>query len=389
MDARASDTATDRLRPGGVAILVICIIFLIPAALAVILRLWARRIKRVHLVLNDYLIIAALFFAITETVTLLLAVTKGKVGYHMTELTTSEIVSLAKSYLAAEPSWVSANTCVKLSILHLYKQIFPIRKFRIVVYAVMLLVVAYWTSTIVRMFFLCSPLAFYWDKSIQGGTCLNTSATSLSVSVINLILDLIVIALPMPMLWGLQMATSRKMGLTAIFGIGGGICIITILRIVSVVNLDLNDLSYSGIDDAIWSELEPCLGIINACLPVLPPVMSHIFHPAVCRWKTWTGSSNTAQGTRTGPSFARQGLRANDSEAKNFRRLEEDVYPLTSVSFGGGQNHADAVAHGRSDLASGYPDARSGRATHGSDDIMVMKGWQVQSSSADKVEHSV
>lgn len=88
MDARASDTATDRLRPGGVAILVICIIFLIPAALAVILRLWARRIKRVHLVLNDYLIIAALvkdlsqricrklmvlqFFAITETVTLLL-----------------------------------------------------------------------------------------------------------------------------------------------------------------------------------------------------------------------------------------------------------------------------------------------------------------------------
>ena len=89
------------------------------------------------------------------------------------------------------------------------------------VYAVMLLVVAFRTSTIIRMFFLCSPLAFYWDKSIEGGTCLNNSATSLSVSIINLVLDLIVVALPMPMLWGLQVTTSKTMGLTAVFGIGG------------------------------------------------------------------------------------------------------------------------------------------------------------------------
>ncbi|KAM0801784.1 hypothetical protein BDR22DRAFT_971982 [Usnea florida] len=385
MNTQQSTTATDKLRPGGVAIVVICIIFIIPATLAVILRVWARRIQRVHLVWNDYLIIAALFFAVTETVVLFLgtsstttaeisnsylfhaAVTEGKVGYHLTDLTPSEATAVVKAYYAAEPLWVSANTCVKLSILHLYKQLFPIRKFRIMVYAVMLLVVGFWTSTIVRMFFLCSPLAFYWDKSIKGGTCLNNYATSLSVSIINLILDLIVVALPMPMLWGLQVTTSKKIGLTTVFGIGGvlvflcavletswarandgdvyRICIITVLRIVSVANLDLNDISYSGIDDAILSELEPCLGIINACLPVIPPVVSQVFRPAISKWRIWSRSGSTAQNTHEGPPFARQSLRPSDSEAANFRHLEEDVYPLTDMSFGG-PNRVDGVAHG-------------------------------------------
>ena len=60
MNSHQSTMATDKLRPGGVAIVVICIVFIIPATLAVILRVWARRIKQVHLVWNDYLIIAAL-----------------------------------------------------------------------------------------------------------------------------------------------------------------------------------------------------------------------------------------------------------------------------------------------------------------------------------------
>ena len=60
MNTPQSTTATDKLKPGGVAIAVICIVFIIPATLAVILRVWARRIKRVHLVWNDYLIVAAL-----------------------------------------------------------------------------------------------------------------------------------------------------------------------------------------------------------------------------------------------------------------------------------------------------------------------------------------
>ena len=130
MNTHQSTTATDKLRPGGVAIVVICIIFIIPATLAVILRVWARRIQRVHLVWNDFLIIAALVRRFTQIICPKLmvlavlcshrdrdfvlryvfyheaeisnsylfhaAVTEGKVGYHITDLTPSEATAVVK-----------------------------------------------------------------------------------------------------------------------------------------------------------------------------------------------------------------------------------------------------------------------------------------------------
>ena len=59
--------ATDKLRPGGVEITVVCVVFIMGAALTMILRMWARKIKRVHLIWNDYLIIPALVRGFPQT----------------------------------------------------------------------------------------------------------------------------------------------------------------------------------------------------------------------------------------------------------------------------------------------------------------------------------
>ena len=105
--------------------------------------------------------------------------------------------------------------------MHLYIHIFRVRRFREIVYIGMALVIAYWFSTVVRMFFLCSPFAYTWDKTVANGSCVNLPAAYLSVSIINLILDVMVIILPMPMLWRLQMPTSKKVVISGVFGIGG------------------------------------------------------------------------------------------------------------------------------------------------------------------------
>ena len=64
------------------------------------------------------------------------------------------------------------------------------------------------------------PLAANWDRTIPGAKCGNMRAVFISVGTINLILDVGVIILPMPVLWNLQLALRKKLGLTAIFGIG-------------------------------------------------------------------------------------------------------------------------------------------------------------------------
>ena len=55
------------------------------------------------------------------------------------------------------------------------------------------------------------------------------------------------------------------------------VCIITILRIISLLHLSFSDLSYSLLPATIWGCLEPCLGIVSACMPVLPPLLARMF----------------------------------------------------------------------------------------------------------------
>lgn len=42
----------------------------------------------------------------------------------------------------------------------------------------------------------------------------------LYLGIFNLLLDVCVVVLPMPVLWGLQMAVSKKLMLSAMFGLG-------------------------------------------------------------------------------------------------------------------------------------------------------------------------
>ena len=56
------------------------------------------------------------------------------------------------------------------------------------------------------------------------------------------------------------------------------VCTITILRIISLLQLNFSDLSYNITTVTIWGCLEPTLGIMSACLPVLPPLLARLFN---------------------------------------------------------------------------------------------------------------
>lgn len=103
---------------------------------------------------------------------------------------------------------------------------------------------------------------------------------------------------------------------------------VTILRIVAVKQLKLTDLSYSAVNDGIWSELEPCLGIVNACLPVLQPALAEILTFNVLTWTTKSTRGSSARSTRSGIAGRKRALAHEDSRDSHFIRQHEDVYPL-------------------------------------------------------------
>lgn len=57
---------------------------------------------------------------------------------------------------------------------------------------------------------------------MQDGHCGDQIALYMTGGIFNLILDVTVVVLPMPMLWGLQMPRGKKVALTGVFGLGAG-----------------------------------------------------------------------------------------------------------------------------------------------------------------------
>ena len=83
------------------------------------------------------------------------------------------------------------------------------------------IVAIYGTWAFFGSIFLCTPVPFFWDKSITGGKCLNQYAVWFTNGGMNIAQDFAILVLPMPLLRNLQIPKGQKRALVAIFALGG------------------------------------------------------------------------------------------------------------------------------------------------------------------------
>jgi hypothetical protein len=105
----------------------------------------------------------------------------------------------------------------KLSIICLYLRIFTTKRYRYTAYGVCGVIIANWIANWIATLCICTPVAYNWDKTIPGGHCFNESALITWVSVPNLLLDLAILVMPMPVIWKLNTSRIQKVGLTLTF----------------------------------------------------------------------------------------------------------------------------------------------------------------------------
>lgn len=125
----------------------------------------------------------------------------------------------------------------------------------------------------------------------------------------------------MPVLWGLQMPTAKKVALTFVFGIGFVIIAVTAVRIKFMLELDNTDPTYSASQMALLSAIVPLLGIINANLPILPPAFKRVFNSSAL-------STTFKKTSQTGSSS--QGF--SSTRSRQFERLAEPEMPLVHIN---------------------------------------------------------
>ncbi|KAI1487872.1 hypothetical protein F5X96DRAFT_686403 [Biscogniauxia mediterranea] len=296
---------------GAVKVVVTGLITIILSFVALGCRLWSRRILKLPLVFNDYMAIVATIFALGTVLVFLIASFSAGVGLHLREILATNpqlLVLHLKLFVPAQLLWAGANTSVKFSILSLYTTIFPSKRFGYLCYGLMALSMAYFISVLLQTFVMCKPVQYVWDKSIPGGHCHGESSSYLASGITNLVIDAFIVGLPMPMFFGLQMSLPKKLSIVGMFSLGALICVLSLLRVVWLQNWHLDDMTYTVTAGAIYTILEPTLGVINACLPTMRPVLKRLFGTSVSAWpqsrtsgtKDSTNSKNSEQTRESG-----------------------------------------------------------------------------------------
>jgi hypothetical protein len=112
-----------------------------------------------------------------------------------------------------------ALVTVKLGILALYHRVFIIPIFRKVVWGTAAFVIAWGIGITVTLGLVCRPIEAFWDSNVKG-ECLRLVDFTYFTNITNLITDIWIFLLPVPVIWHLQLQTKKKLLLSLIFSIG-------------------------------------------------------------------------------------------------------------------------------------------------------------------------
>ncbi|KAL7772455.1 hypothetical protein CFE70_002414 [Pyrenophora teres f. teres 0-1] len=147
---------------------------------------------------------------------------------------------------------------------------------------------------------------------------------------INTITDLMIAALPVRRIYKLQIVRKQKIVLIVILSLGWIVCIVSILRIHSMIVLAHNyrDAMYYSAPPIYWAAIEMNLAISCACAPALKPLVVHLIPAFGSKWTAKesserSGTSKQSKGSGFSGCFRPVGERGNSTA--NLTNVEQGV----------------------------------------------------------------
>lgn len=127
---------------------------------------------------------------------------------------------MVKAFYASELLYPPTTLLVKTSILALYVRIFgPLRYLRNLAYGFGIFVACWAVMGTLVLVFQCHPVQYIWDKSIHG-TCIDQWAFFIAGCTPNVATDFVILILPLPAVWNLQMGVAQRLSIIGIFMLG-------------------------------------------------------------------------------------------------------------------------------------------------------------------------
>ncbi|KAI4865742.1 hypothetical protein F4820DRAFT_418966 [Hypoxylon rubiginosum] len=185
--------------------------------------------------------------------------------------------------------------CTKASFLCFYKRIFSVKQPTNILLITLIVFIALWSAGFffTTLFQCGSNIWATWGTEQELLThCLSSWPLALSFSVTDLITDVVIISIPVPLIWQLKLSTGKKLGASLVFAL----VIVTI--IASAIRLTVtakakhapkdfdpgHDKILTITEQLYWGMVECSTGVLAACLPDLRYLLRG------CSWKYVVGT---------------------------------------------------------------------------------------------------
>ncbi|TDZ49876.1 hypothetical protein CTRI78_v007777 [Colletotrichum trifolii] len=306
------------LAPHGKAVIACTVVSAALSGMIVGLRFFARLTPAMLLGKEDWCILVAWFFSALTTIGMCIQVRTG-MGEAFATLSLYQQQTFFKWAYMTIIFYNCGLALVKMSILLLYLRILRHLNYRIACYVALGVVILVSLWTILSSLMFCVPLRKNWDQSVQG-FCFPKAVHWFTNASLNIFTDFTILILPLPILPKIKQTRQQKISLYLIFALGFFVCVVSILRIPSLIAAkNSTDPTRDSPGIAQWSVIELNTAIVCACLITLKRLAAR-FCPRIL------GSSNgdaRKRGHGSGPDDEAVPATVGSKESENARPRQD------------------------------------------------------------------
>ncbi|KAI1749225.1 hypothetical protein F4782DRAFT_315051 [Xylaria castorea] len=266
---------------------------------------------------DDYLIVWATITAVAECIAGLVYGPPHGLGRHVQTLDSESVSNYLQGDYIFSHFYDFAIASTKLSILALYHRIFGTTRMRIAIWITVGLVFAWLIEMEIILGLGCQPIQGWWDARVAAtAKCVDKVAFTYSTNILNLIFDLWIFSMPIPMIMKLNVNRNKRIALCCLFSIGLGVCGLSIARLSVVFSAGSSDVTWFEVPLGILSALEPGGAILCANLPIIYRELVRVFKRLGSRVRGTKDSGSKEQSSSYGAAEGKEWVQVDGGGPK-------------------------------------------------------------------------
>ncbi|PIA98794.1 hypothetical protein CB0940_02363 [Cercospora beticola] len=262
------------------------------ATMLLTMRIYTKAVLARIFGIDDVFLLFAWAMSLVVQIFILYLKAAGLTGVHIWDISLADLKHVVLITTAISIVYLAFMAFAKFSILIFYMRLSPQRWFKYAVYATMALTATFSLVLMLCLAFACIPLKRVWDPTITEGHCINRGNVFMATAGLNAATDIIMLFLPMPIVFKLQVPRVQKIGLVVIFSVGSITAATSIVRLVLMPPLIANlDMPWALTTPSSWICIEANLVIICGSLPILRLFLKHTWPRLIGETSYGTGRS--------------------------------------------------------------------------------------------------